>query len=97
MKTTTQAFNPILDHDVIAYRMVQQFKRCIEKDEWFAKSTEDEKIIIFINDSDVYESMPIAVNALRSAGYNIEAKATYWGGPIPLAISYYPNKKIETI
>lgn len=93
MKTTTTAFNPILDTDIIAYRIIQHFKRCVEKDEWFVKSTDEEKIMILVNDSDVYESLPIVINSLKQSGYNVEHKAIYHGGPIPMAISYYPIQK----
>lgn len=95
MKTTDKAYNPILDNDIIAYRIVQQFKMCLEKDEWHISSSEKEKNVVFVANRELYDGLHLAVISLKNAGYNVEAKQLYFGSPIPIALSYYPNK--ETI
>lgn len=92
MKTTTKVFNPWIDEDVLAHKIVSKFKMCVYIDEWFGNSTEDEKILAVY--PPVNNEIDLAVKVLREIGYNVKNEDAYYGGPVS-AIKYYPNKKID--
>lgn len=90
MKKTTKVFNQNIDDDVIAYRIVSEFKKCLEKDEWFETSTEKVKILAICQGN--YDSKQIAIETIKQLGYSALLEDTYYGGSIN-AIKYFPNPK----
>lgn len=89
MKTTTKVFNQTKDEDVLAYRIVSKFKMCLETDEWFGNSTENEKILAVF--PPIGNEIDIAVSTLVAMEYNVKNENAYYGGPVS-AIKYYPNE-----
>lgn len=87
MKTTTKLFNPLIDTDVIAYRIVGKFKMCLELDEWHVKSTESEKILGLF--PPIGDEIDLAVDVLKKLGYNVKNENSYYGSPFS-SIKYYP-------
>lgn len=92
MKITTKVFNPILDTDVLAHRIVGKFKMNLSADEWFGNSTEDEKILALF--PPIGDEIDLAVNVLKGMGYNVKNENAYYGSPVS-AIKYYPKKPIQ--
>jgi hypothetical protein len=89
MKLSEKFFNPNIDEDVIAYRIVQGFKQRLETDEWFLNSTEDEKIFA-LSPYDDSRGRNAAIETLNQMGYCTIYEDSYYGGPF-MAIKYYPN------
>jgi hypothetical protein len=87
MKTTTKLFNPAIETDVLAYRIVSKFKMCLALDEWHIKSTESEKILGLF--PPIADEIDLAVNVLKGLGYNVKNENSYYGGPF-CSIIYNP-------